>query len=110
MLDVVAAAVERGAAPQWVTDEEETRLNDSMAAEAEARPVEEVLADFRASSARLLEAVRSLSEEELLQPDRYGWLNGRPLWRYIHDESSGEHRHEHLRPFFADIDTLGLNV
>jgi uncharacterized damage-inducible protein DinB len=96
MLNVVRQAMEHNKAPQWVTNEEETAINAQILAEANERPPGEVLADFRRSSEEVEALVESLPEDVLVDPSRFVWMKGEPLWRYIANESFGEHREEHL--------------
>jgi hypothetical protein len=96
MLNVVRRAIERNETPQWVTNELETALNEQLLAEANERPPHEVLADFRRSAQEVVALVNALSEDMLTNPDHFEWLKGQPLWRYIANESYGEHREEHL--------------
>jgi hypothetical protein len=55
-----------------------------------------VLAEFRRSSEEVAALVESLAEDVLIDPNRFAWMKGEALWRYIANESFGEHREEHL--------------
>ena len=48
-----------------------------------SRSCEDVAADARATTASLLDAVRAVSDEDLLDPSRHPWLRGRTLWLQI---------------------------
>ena len=48
-----------------------------------ARSLEDVVADARGTTASLLDGVRALSDEDLLDPSRHPWLRGRALWLQI---------------------------
>ena len=48
-----------------------------------ARSVDDVLADARGTTASLLDGMRALSDEDLLDPSRHPWLRGRTLWLQI---------------------------
>jgi hypothetical protein len=47
------------------------------------RPVEDVLEESSRSYARLLETVQALPEHDLLDPNRFEWTEGDPLWEAI---------------------------
>lgn len=44
------------------------------------RPLEEVLADFERSYPQALKAAQEVSEQDLMDPDRFEWREGDPLW------------------------------
>lgn len=96
MINIVRRAVEVGASPQWVTNEEETAINAQILTEANERPPHEIVDNFRRSTEEVIALVESLPEDLLADPNRFAWLNGKPLWTYIANESYGEHREEHL--------------
>jgi tetratricopeptide (TPR) repeat protein len=48
-----------------------------------AQPPDAVLAACRETSARLIDGTWALSDEDLLDPARHSWLNGRLLWLQI---------------------------
>ena len=58
------------------------------------RPLDRVLADFRAVRGQTIKQVESLAEEDLNYPQRYSWLRGSPLWEWIEGEAFG-HEAEH---------------
>ena len=101
MLDKIRRAVDQGETPQWVTDEEETNINARVYAENQGRPVKDVLAGMRRSLAQVVEQVQALSEEDLTDPNRFAWMKGVPLCKYIADEAYDEHYREHLKDLFA---------
>ncbi len=62
-----------------------------------------MLAEFERSYHELLEAIEPLSDEDLNDPARYAWTEGKPLWRTIAGESYLHYR-EHdveLRAWLA---------
>jgi hypothetical protein len=97
MLKKVRAAVEKGESPQWVNQEDETRLNAQIAEASRERPAGEILAENRQSLRDVIVQVEAISETDLTDPNRFPWRDGQPLWQYIADEACGEHYHEHLR-------------
>jgi hypothetical protein len=46
------------------------------------RPLADILAEDRQVYAEIIERVTALSEEDLLEPERYAWADG-PLWQYV---------------------------
>jgi hypothetical protein len=70
-------------------------LNDHIYRENRDRPLEEVLTQFRAAHLYTLELVRALSEDDLNDPNRFGWCNSRPLWTLI-AVNTYEHYEEHI--------------
>ena len=47
------------------------------------RPLDEVLTEFRSSYQQALETVRALSEDDLINPPRFAWREGDPLWHMV---------------------------
>jgi hypothetical protein len=101
MLDQVRRCAVGAAAPQWMSNEEEAATNARLLRDNWDRPLAEVLADMRRSLDDVIAQVAALSEADLTDPARFAWLNGKPLWTYIENESFGEHYHEHLRALMA---------
>jgi hypothetical protein len=89
-------AVERKEEPALtdLTDEDIERLNEQFYQESKSRPLAEVLKDFRTTYLQIVEAVQALSWEDLADADRFVWLNGTPLWRYVAGDTY-EHYQEH---------------
>jgi hypothetical protein len=48
-----------------------------------ARSADEVIDDFRRTTAELVDGVRALSDADLVDPARHPWLRGRTLWLQI---------------------------
>lgn len=48
-----------------------------------SRSFEDVAADARAATASLLDGVRAVRDEDLLDPSRHPWLRGRMLWLQV---------------------------
>jgi tetratricopeptide (TPR) repeat protein len=48
-----------------------------------ARPADSVVAESRLVTASLLDGVRALADEDLLDPARHAWLRGRALWLQV---------------------------
>ena len=59
------------------------------------RPLGEVLTDFHETFEQTLSAIDSLTDEELLSREHWGWLKGQPLWLTIAYNTSDHYpRHE----------------
>jgi hypothetical protein len=78
-----------------ITGEEMDRLNEQFYQGNKARPLNEVLADFHSTHSQLLATVQAMSEEDLLDPDRFAWTDGKPLWQFVASETY-EHILEHI--------------
>ena len=97
MLDRLRRAVSTGETAPWVGDEEETRLNAQIVEDSQRRSPLDVLDDNRRSFQQAIALVESLPESDLIDPQRFDWLDGKPLWEYVADEAYGEHYEEHLK-------------
>ncbi len=62
------------------TDEEIDQLNARFYLENRDRPLGEVLADFHRSYQAALARVATTSERDLIDPQRFPFRQGRPLW------------------------------
>lgn len=56
------------------------------------RPLEDVLADFRDSYARILALVEGMSEREILEAGHYAWTGGQNLAGFIAANTSSHYR------------------
>ncbi len=82
----------QGQTPRFATMNDTDALNEQNWQRSHGRPAQEVLAESQAVFRRLVEQVRATPEEELLDPDRYAWLEGKPLWRAVASETYGHYR------------------
>jgi len=67
------------------------------------RPLEQVLADFRAIRAQTIRRLESFGEADLFEPGRYAWAKGYALYEWVASDSykhEGDHLEE-LRAWFA---------
>lgn len=94
ILQAACQGKEPGIPIRHLTCEEIERLNQGFYAAARARPLREVWAAFRATYTQVQQAIESLSEEAITDPERFAWLDGSSLRRLIAD-STYEHYHEH---------------
>jgi len=78
-----------------ITGEEMDRLNEQFYQGNKARPLNEVLTDFHSTHSQMLATVQAMSEEDLTDPDRFAWTDGKPLWQFVASETY-EHSLEHM--------------
>ena len=97
MLARVRRAVSTGETMPWVDNEEETRLNAQILEDSQRRSLIDVLGENRRSFQQVIALVESLPESDLIDSQRFDWLEGKPLWEYLADEAYGEHYEEHLK-------------
>ncbi len=70
-------------------------LNAQFYHENKSLPLDEVLADFRNTYQHILSIVQAMPEEDLLNPHRFSWTQGEPLWKSIAGDTY-EHYQEHI--------------
>ena len=61
---------------------------------SKTRSLDQTLADFEAVRKQTCRKVRAIPEKDLIDPARYEWLEGSPLWEWIAGDSF-EHEIEH---------------
>ena len=93
----VAMRNEKPTLPGITTDEEMHMLNEQFYQENKTRPLSEVLNDFHTSYRQIVESVQSMNEEDLIDPQRFAWMRGDPLW-YLVAGDTYEHYLEHSQP------------
>ena len=77
------------------SDAEMNNLNARFYAGNKSRPLADVLADFKNTYAQVVETVQVVSEEDLIDPNRFAWLRGDPLWELVAGNTY-EHIDEHI--------------
>lgn len=87
-------------APPWPAHLDEEAdvdlVNDWLYQANRDRPLRDVLDEYRLSFSLIRDAVSALSEQDLTAPDRYDWMQGKPLASVI--LGSFEHLHEEHEP------------
>lgn len=68
--------------------------NEKWHAENRERPLERIWDDFEGVRKQTLRRLESFSDKELSDPNRYPWARGKPLWKWV-AEDSFEHEAEH---------------
>jgi len=82
--------------PAFLNEETETeQINDWIYETNRHRSLEEVLNESRQQFDRLEELVQSLSEQDLLDPNRFAWMQGKPLGPTLLESSFGHFHEEH---------------
>jgi hypothetical protein len=59
------------------------RLNEQIFASNRDKPLNDVLAEFHRSFQRALTTVEALAEADLIDPKRFEWRQGDPLWHMV---------------------------
>ncbi len=62
--------------------------------ESRSRALKIVMDDFLGVRKQTIRRVADISESVLINPEQYAWLNGKPLWEWV-AEDSFEHEEEH---------------
>jgi hypothetical protein len=83
-----------------ISDAEVEKLNQQWQQEFVNRPLDQVLADFKAVRAQTERRLEGFSEDDLNNPRRFPWMKGRPFTRWI-AEDTYEHEAEHLESILA---------
>jgi hypothetical protein len=88
----------RGDVPQrpapGMTWDDLDRLNEQTYLLNRDRKLGDVLADFHRSYERAFDVVEALTEEDLIDPRRFAWREGNPLWHMVAG-NMWEHYREH---------------
>ncbi len=88
----------RGEVPQRPADgmtwDDLDRLNEQIYLLNKDKALSEVLADFHGSYQQSLQAVEAMTEEDLIDPQRFGWRGGEPMWHMV-AANTWEHYQEH---------------
>ena len=75
--------------------EEMDALNAQFYQENKSRLLDEVMADFYTTYQQIMDIVQAMPEEDLMNPHRFAWSKGEPLWQAIAGDTY-EHYQEHL--------------
>lgn len=106
MVGWVAAAL-RGEVPEVPrTWDDVHRVNEQIYRENRDRALCDVLADLPRSYQEALRAAEDVSEDDLVDPDRFGWRAGEPLWKMVAANTSWHYR-EHCQSLRAWLDQPG---
>jgi hypothetical protein len=73
------------------------RLNEQTYELNKGRALSDVLADFHRSHEQVWQAVESMTEEDLVDPQRFAWREGDPMWHMV-AANTWEHYREHKEP------------
>jgi uncharacterized damage-inducible protein DinB len=101
----IVQATARGEAPLLSDDDETERTNASVVAQYYQRALSAVIADWQQAREELLEALENLEDEDLNDPARFPWSDGRTLLDRI-AVNSYDHEQEHIEQIRAWKDVL----
>jgi hypothetical protein len=74
----------RGIVPERPqSDNDIEQMNAGIFAAGQSRPPADVLAEFQAGEQTMITAVRAVPETDLLDPNRFAWRKGSPLWHLV---------------------------
>ncbi len=76
--------------------EEMDALNLQFYEENKSRPLDEVLTDFRTTYLQITDIVQAMPEDNLTNPQRFSWAQGRPLLLLVAGDTY-EHYQEHIK-------------
>ncbi len=76
--------------------EEMDALNAQFYQENKSRPLDEVLTGFRTTYQQIMDIIQAMHEEDLINPHRFTWTEGKPLWHLVAGDTY-EHYQEHTR-------------
>ena len=78
--------------PPGMTWDDLDQWNEQTYQKHRHRDLDEVLADFGLSYPQALSALEDISEEDLIDPNRYTWRDGRPLWEMVAANTSWHYK------------------
>jgi hypothetical protein len=103
--------VMRGEIPQMLppgkTWDDLDQMNEETYLENRDKSLSDVLAQFHRSFPEALEIVKSISEEDLFDQDRFEWRQGKPLW-FIVAANTFWHYEEHDEAIKAWMEGLKI--
>lgn len=73
----------RGETPQLITSADVDRVNEQFYQESRGKALEEVRSRFSRAYQAMLDRLESLTEQDLVSPERYPWFRGSPFWLMV---------------------------
>ena len=86
------------------------KLNEQTFRENQERPLDDIQAAYRQAHQQILEQAQALSEDDLMNPQRFAWTDGRNLVPYI-AANTYEHYQEHveqIRGWLGELTSIGF--
>ena len=74
------------------SDEVLNQLNQEIYEANKDRELQDVLEQFESSYRQSWEAVKRLTDEDLFDPQRFTWREGRPMWYIVEANMSGHYK------------------
>ncbi len=96
----ILVAVARGETPNLTGDDRTERNNASVVAQYYQRSFAATIADWQAAREDLLDHLEQLADQDLNDPERFAWSNGRTLLDRIAGNSY-DHEQEHIEQIRA---------
>jgi hypothetical protein len=92
--------------PPGLTWDDLDQWNEQTFQENRHLLLDQVLADFESSYSEALTAVEEISEEDLIDPDRFAWREGRPLWKMVAANTSWHYKEheEAIAAWLKEVD------
>lgn len=78
--------------PPGMTWDDLDEWNEQTYQKHRLRPLDEVREDFQLSYTQALQAVQGVSEQDLIDPQRFAWREGRPLWVMVAANTSWHYK------------------
>jgi hypothetical protein len=91
--------------PSGMTWDDLDRWNAETFEQQRGLELERVLKEFRASYAEALRIVEDIDEQMLLDPDRFPWRDGHPLWEMV-SANMDWHYPEHEKSIRTWLETV----
>jgi hypothetical protein len=91
--------------PPGMTWDDLDQWNEQTFQKHRHRDLDDVLTDFELSYPQALSAAQAISDEDLIDPDRYAWRVGRPLWVMVAANTSWHYK-EHKETLTSWLEGL----
>ena len=78
--------------PPGMTWDDLDQWNEQTYQKHRHRDLDEVMTDFELSYPQALNVVQDISEEDLIDPNRYAWRDDRPLWEMVAANTSWHYK------------------
>jgi hypothetical protein len=92
--------------PEGMTWDDLDQWNEQTYQEQRLRSLEDVLNEFELSYHKALNAAQEVSEQDLIDPDRFDWREGNPLWVMVAANTSWHYKEheESIKTWLEGLD------